>query len=54
VKELKGLLKSVITSNDIQKRRDVIKKVIAFSTLGIDVSELFAEMCLASYSSDLI
>ncbi len=54
VKELKQLLKSVVNSKDVQKRRDVIKKVIAFTTLGIDVSELFAEMCLASYSSDLI
>jgi len=32
----------------------VIKKVIAFCTLGVDVSELFAEMCLVSYTTDLI
>jgi vesicle coat complex subunit len=30
---------------DTTKRRDIIKKVIAYMTLGIDVSALFSEMC---------
>lgn len=39
---------------DITKRRDVIKKVIAYMTLGIDVSSLFAEMVKASSIDDLV
>ena len=30
---------------DLNRRRDIIKKVIAYMTLGIDVSALFSEMC---------
>jgi len=39
---------------DITKRRDVIKKVIAYMTLGIDVSSLFAEMVKASSIDDIV
>ena len=37
-----------------KKRLDVLKKVIAFMTLGIDVSPIFTEMCLVSYTDSLI
>jgi AP-4 complex subunit beta-1 len=37
-----------------KKLRDVVRKVIAFMTLGIDVSSLFPEMCMLSYTTDLI
>jgi len=37
-----------------KKRLDVLKKIIAFMTLGIDVSPLFTEMCLVSYTNSLI
>ena len=36
---------------DMTKRRDIIKKVIAYMTLGIDVSALFSEMCKVSIIS---
>jgi AP-4 complex subunit beta-1 len=32
----------------------VIKKVIAYMTLGIDVSRLFSDMILASNTKDLV
>lgn len=40
-------MKNAITNekNPI-KRREVVKKVIAFQTLGIDVSKLFGEMAM--------
>lgn len=38
----------------MNKRRDVIKKVIAYMTLGIDVSRLFPEMVKASMTDDVV
>ena len=48
------LLKNTVNDKDEKRRRDIIKKVIAYMTLGIDVSRLFEEMCLHSYTSDII
>jgi AP-4 complex subunit beta-1 len=39
---------------DPKKRRDVIKKVIAYMTLGVDVSRLFTEMLMAIETRDLV
>lgn len=39
---------------DINKKRDVIKKVIAYMTLGIDVSKLYPEMVKASRTEDVV
>jgi AP-4 complex subunit beta-1 len=44
----------VNTEKDSKKKRDVIKKVIAYMTLGIDVSRLFSDMILASNTKDLV
>ena len=41
VNELKLLLRNVNVERDPKRRRDVIKKVIAYMTLGVDVSRLF-------------
>ena len=38
--------KKLVDKKYEKKRKDVIKKVIAFMTLGIDVLPLFTEMCL--------
>lgn len=54
VNELKQLLAKIEIEKDINKRRDVIKKVIAYMTLGIDVSALFAEMVKASSIDDIV
>ena len=51
---MKLLLKNTVNDKDEKRRREIIKKVIAYMTLGIDVSRLFEEMCLHSYTSDII
>ena len=48
VNELKQLLRSIYIDKDPAKKKDVIKKVIAYMTLGIDVSRLYPEMVKAS------
>lgn len=40
------LLKNINVERDMQKKRDIIKKVIAYMTLGIDVSRLFSDMIM--------
>ena len=47
VNELRQLLRTFSTERDKQRKRDIIKKVIGYMTLGIDVSRLFTEMILA-------
>jgi len=47
INELRNLLRGFATERDPQRKRDIIKKVIAYMTLGIDVSRLFTEMMLA-------
>ncbi|MGK3757278.1 MAG: AP-4 complex subunit beta-1 [Bacillariaceae sp.] len=54
VNELKTLLKNFATERDPQRKRDIIKKVIAYMTLGIDVSRLFTDMMLAIETRDLV
>lgn len=48
------LLKAVSIDKDQNKKRDVIKKVIAYMTLGIDVSRLYPEMIKASKTDDVV
>ena len=48
------LLRAVAIEKDINKKRDVIKKVIAYMTLGIDVSRLYPEMVKASRTEDVV
>ena len=54
VNELRQLLRQCALDKDPNKKRDVIKKVIAYMTLGIDVSKLFPEMVKASRTDDLV
>ena len=54
VNELKGLLSNPKIQKDQDRKREVIKKVIAYMTLGIDVSKLFSEMVMASYTRDVV
>ncbi|CAD8088753.1 unnamed protein product [Paramecium sonneborni] len=54
VNELKILVKNNLSEKDDKKKREVIKKVIAYMTLGIDVSKIFPEMCMASYTNDMV
>ncbi len=48
------LLRAVNAEKDGKRRRDVLKKVIAYMTLGIDVSRLFPDMVLACNTKDLV
>lgn len=52
--ELKNLLREVTVEKDVKRKREIIKKVIAYMTLGIDVSRLFSEMVLCVDTKDLI
>ena len=54
VNELRQLLRGFGTERDKQRKRDIMKKVIAYMTLGIDVSRLFTEMMLAIESELLL
>lgn len=40
------LLKNISVERDPKRKRDIIKKVIAYMTLGIDVSRLFTDMIM--------
>ena len=48
VNELKTSLRNPAIDRDPEKKREVIKRVIAYMTLGIDVSKLFSEMVMVS------
>jgi len=48
VVELMNLLKNPNIDRDQAKKKDVIKRVIAYMTLGVDVSKLFYEMVKVS------
>lgn len=54
VNELRNLLRGFSAERDPMRKRDIIKKVIAYMTLGIDVSRLFTEMMLAIETRDLV
>ena len=42
------LLRNINVERDAKRKREIIKKVIAYMTLGIDVSRLFSEMVMVS------
>eukprot|EP00977_Amphora_coffeiformis_P007211 scaffold1567_cov161-Amphora_coffeaeformis.AAC.3 len=44
INELRNLLRGFAAERDRDRKRGIIKKVIAYMTLGIDVSRLFTEM----------
>lgn len=54
VAEIMNLLKNPSIDNDPKKKKDIIKRIIAYMTLGVDVSKLFHEMVKASYINDIV
>lgn len=54
VNDLKALLRNQTVERDPRRKREVIKKVIAYMTLGIDVSSLFGEVVMASATTDIV
>ncbi|ETV70018.1 hypothetical protein H257_14379 [Aphanomyces astaci] len=54
VNELKNLLRDSTVERDSKKKREIIKKVIAYMTLGIDVSRIFSEIVMCVDTKDII
>lgn len=54
VNELRQLLGKLSVQRDKKKMREVVKKVIAYMTLGIDVTRLFDQMVMACHTTDLV
>ena len=54
VVELLKLLTNPNTEHNPQKKKDVVKRVIAYMTLGVDVSKLFYEMVKVSITDDIV
>jgi len=54
VNELRALLSNPEVQKDPTRKRDVLKRVIAYMTLGIDVSRLFPEMILSTNTQDIL
>jgi AP-4 complex subunit beta-1 len=52
--ELRALLRSLEIQRDTKSYEQVVQKVIAYMTLGVDVSPLFSEMIMASATSNII
>jgi AP-4 complex subunit beta-1 len=47
-------MKSFNIERDVKKKREIVKKVIAYMTLGIDVSRLFTDMIMAIETKDIV
>ncbi|SCL96949.1 AP-4 complex subunit beta, putative [Plasmodium chabaudi chabaudi] len=54
INNLKEALRKLPQEKDDEKKREVLKKVIAYMTLGIDVSKLFPEIIMMSSTNDII
>ncbi len=56
VNELRNLFKKMIEKSPVPdaELRDALKKVIAVLTLGIDLSSIFTEILMFSYTNDII
>ena len=54
VVELLKLLTNPSTEHNPQKKKEVVKRVIAYMTLGVDVSKLFYEMVKVSITDDIV
>ncbi|KAL8433141.1 hypothetical protein ACSSS7_004118 [Eimeria intestinalis] len=52
--ELRLLLRQLPTERDTCRQREALKKVIAFMTVGMDVSRLFSEMVMLSSTTDMV
>lgn len=50
VVELMNLLRNPNIDRDINKKKDIVKRVIAYMTLGVDVSKLFHDMVKVNVS----
>jgi len=46
VSEIRALLRNPSLDREPARKRDVLKKVIAYMTMGVDMSRLFSDMVL--------
>ncbi|XP_003383030.1 PREDICTED: AP-4 complex subunit beta-1-like [Amphimedon queenslandica] len=54
VGELRSLLRSIEIQRDPAQYQQVVQKVIAYMTLGVDVSPLFSEMIMAGATQNIV
>ncbi|GAW79186.1 AP-4 complex subunit beta [Plasmodium gonderi] len=54
INKLKEVLKKLPQEKNDEKKREVLKKVIAYMTLGVDVSKLFPDIIMMSSTNDII
>eukprot|EP00299_Pterocystis_sp_00344_P016402 c8232_g1_i1.p1 GENE.c8232_g1_i1~~c8232_g1_i1.p1 ORF type:complete len:735 (-),score=164.69 c8232_g1_i1:51-2255(-) len=54
VNEIKAMLRNPNTDKDPNKRKEILKKVVALMTMGVDMSELFADIVVCSRTKDLV
>ncbi|KNA01992.1 adapter-like protein complex 4 beta 1 subunit [Plasmodium vivax North Korean] len=54
INKLKEVLKKLPQEKNEEKKREVLKKVIAYMTLGVDVSKLFPDIIMMSNTNDII
>ena len=54
VNELKVALRDPAIERDLVRRREVMKRVLGFMTLGVDTAALFTEMIMACITKDLV
>ncbi|KAL8271920.1 hypothetical protein Esti_004044 [Eimeria stiedai] len=52
--ELRLLLRQLPTERDPTRQREALKKVIAYMTVGMDVSRLFSEVVMLSSTTDMV
>ena len=52
--KLKSLLRRALKKTNTKELIELLKKVIMYMTLGVDVTILFADMCLLSQYPDLL
>lgn len=52
--DLRNQLRDPAFDKDPQRRREQLKRVIAFMTLGVDTSPLFTEMIMACITKDIV
>ncbi|SBT87202.1 AP-4 complex subunit beta, putative [Plasmodium malariae] len=54
INKLKDILRKLPQEKNDEKKREILKKVIAYMTLGVDVSKLFPDIIMMSSTNDII
>ncbi|SBT75380.1 AP-4 complex subunit beta, putative [Plasmodium ovale] len=54
INKLREVLRKLPQEKNDEKKREVLKKVIAYMTLGVDVSKLFPDIIMMSSTNDII